>query len=402
MANSISNISESIQYFTSRLLYVLRNELALLGFTSRNYEDSPSQNGAIININDLRISGSAGVRTINGAVNVDDMSSAQTQVTMAQIYKSVKVDNLQKTFSNVDLMNEAASRLGIILADGADAQLVNLWSQMIFETGKTDGNATFNSTDKMNYLAKARQILTVNKVPIRGLQAVFGPTEAYNMRILDLFQQSSQAGTAEQLREGTLGRAMGFQLRESQATPATVTLSTAAQWATPLVDNVAGYPIGTTTIHIDGVQASQTAPIKKGSIFVLGGNNYVVTADSGNSDATGDVDLLISPPLKTAVANNDPITVTGYTHSAAGSVGFAYHPDAFLWLVRPLAPFTPGAGALSYQLSDPESGLAVRVSIQATVAGGAGTAMQEVITADFLCGAGLVRPDMGVRITGQV
>jgi hypothetical protein len=400
MSNSISNVSENIQYFTARLLAYLRAELALLGYTARNYEDAVSQPGSYVNINDLKISGSANVRTINGAVTVDDMTSAQTQVQLQHIYKSVKLDNLQKTFSNVALIDEAAQRLGVILADGADSQLTGLWYQIPYETGKADGTATFNSSDKMNYLAKARQILTVNKMPRRDLQAVIGPTEAYNLRTLDLFQQASQAGTAEQLREGSLGRAMGFQLRESQSTVSSVTLSTTAQWGTPLI-GTAGAAIGATSIPVKGLQASQTPCIKKGSVFVVGGNNYSVTADA-NSDAGGLATLSITPPLKTAVVNNDPITVTGFTHSAAGSVGFAYHPDAFLWIVRPMAPFTPGSGVISSQLSDPESGLSVRVSIQSTVAGGAGTAMQEVITADFLCGAGLVRPEGAVRISGQV
>jgi hypothetical protein len=402
MANSVSNISESIQYFSARLLYFLRAELALLGFTSRNYEDNPAQAGSYINISDLKISGTANVRTINGAVNADDMSSVQNQVQLKQIYKAVKVDNLQKTFSNVDLMDEAASRLGVILADGADSQLTGLWSQIPYEVGKFDGSGAFNSTDKMNVLASARKTLTNNKVPRRDLQAVIGPTEAFNLRTLDLFQQAQQRGDSEGLREGTLGRVMGFDVRESQSTPATVTLTTATIWGTPLVNNGPGYPIGTTSIAVNGLGAGT---IKAGSIFNFGADAYSVTADA--TITANAATLVFTPALKTAVVNaqalNGPAgTGTPTGHSAAGSVGFAYHPDAFLWVVRPLADFIPGSGVVSHQQVDPISGLAVRVSIQSQVAGGAGTAMQETITADFLCGAGLIRPEMSVRISGQV
>jgi hypothetical protein len=400
MANAISSISENIQYFTQRLLSQLRNELALLGYTSRNFENEVAQPGQTINVNDLTVSGAAKVRTINGAVDVDDMSAVQKQVTLKQIYKAVKVDNLQRTFSSAKLINEAADRLAIILADGADAQLTGLHAYMPYETGEVDGTEAFDATLKFSYLAKALQILKINQVIPRDLQAVFGTTEAYDIRTLDLYHDASKAGTAEQLREGSLGRIYGFNMRESQSTPGSVTVSTAAQWATPLIDNAAGYPIGTTTIHIDGAQASQTAPIKAGSTFLLGGNRYAVTTTSGNTDATGDVDLAIWPPLKTAVADNDPLTPTG--HSAAGSVGFAYHPDAFLWIVRPQAPFLEGSGPLSYQMTDAESGLSVRVSIETKVAGAAGTAMQETITADFLCGAGLIRPELAVKVYGKV
>jgi|SRR5581483_4148247 len=399
MANSISNISENIQIFGMLVLSQLRNMLALVGNVASNYPGAaePTSAGSIINVPSLAISGSARTRAINGAVTVDDMSSGNVQVTMTQVYKAVKLDNLQRTFSNIDLITETAKRLAIILADGADAQLTGLWYYIPYETGKTDGTATFNSTDKMNYFASARKVLTNNKAPLDRLQAVLGPTESYNLRTLDLFQQAQQRGDTTGLRDGNLGRVMGFGVRESQATPATVTLTTAASWGTPLVNNASGYAIGSTSIAVDGLG---TGTIKQGSIFVLGGNNYSVAADA--TITTNAATLTITPPLKTAVADNDPLTVTGFTHSAAGSVGFAYDPDAFLMVVRPQADFIEGSGVRSYQFSDPESGLSFRLSFSSAIAGGAGTAMQETMVADLLIGCAVVRPELAVRIAGQV
>jgi hypothetical protein len=400
MAQDISSITNGLSYTAMKLLSVLRSEMALLGFTARNFENEVAQHGQTITINDLQISGTARTRAIGGAVTIDEANSLPKSVTLTQVYKGVGVDNLQRTFGSDTLMDDLATRLAIILADGADAQLVALHAKMPYECGPVDGSAAFNPTDKFSVLSKARQILTNNKVLTRGMKAVIGTTEAYNLRNLDGYTQASQAGSAEQLREGSLGRFMGFDLRESQNTPSTVTPSTSTQWGTPLIDNSSGYAIGTTTIHIDGAQASQTAPIKAGSTFSLGGIRYAVVADSTDTDGSGDCDLQIWPPLQAAVVNDDPLTPT--SHSAAGSIGFAYNPDAFLWVVRPLAEFTPGSGVLSVVRTDPMSGLSVRLSIQSKLAGDAGVAMKEEVVADFLCGAGLIQPKGAVKIYGQV
>jgi hypothetical protein len=400
MANTISSLAESIQFFGAELLVQLRNQLALIGLVNRNYQGAVAASGQTINIPSLSITGTANTRAINGAVTVDDMASQNVAVTMQQVYKSVKLDNLQQTFSNVDLMMAAAQRLAIIMADGVDALLTALWFQIPYEVGKTDGTATFNATDKMNVFAAARKQLMLNKAPVDRLQAVVGPTEAYNLRTLDLFNQALQSGSAEQRQTGDLGRVAGFALHESQATPTNITLSTAAQWATPLI-GAAGAAIGATSIPVKGLQVSQTPCIKKGSIFVHNSNNYVVTADA-NSDAGGLATVFINPPLKSAAVNNDVITVTNYTHSAAGSVGFAFDPDAFLLVVRPQASFVPGAGVYQETFSDPVSGLEFRLNIEAAASGAGGTAMQQVLTCDLLAGAALVRPELACRIAGQV
>lgn len=396
MANNITTISEGLSYTAQKLLSVLRNELALLGFTARNFENEVAQNGQTVNINDLMISGAAKTRTIGGAVDIDDATSVQQSVTLKQIYKGVKADNLQKTFSNVDLMDALAQRLGIILADGADAELVNLHLKMPYECGEVDGTAAFNSTDKLTVLAKARQILTLNKVPFRDMKAVLGPIEAYNLRALPEYHDASKAGGAEQLRTGNLGQIYGFDTRESQATPSTVTVSTAAEWGTtPNVNKVGGYPIGTTEIIIE---AAGAGTIKAGSTFLLGNYRYAVIE---NATVTANAATLkIFPALKEAVIDDQVLTKTA--HSAAGSIGYAYHPDAFLQIVRPLAPFTPGSGVVSVIKTDEVSGLSVRLSIQSKLAGAAGTAMQEEVVADFLAGFGLIRPEMAVKIYGSV
>lgn len=408
MANNISNISENIQFFGMLVLEQLRAKLALLGFVANDYPGASdaAAAGSIINIPSIAISGSARTRAINGAIVTDDFSSSSVAVTLEQVYKSVKVDNLQRTFSgNMNVLQKLAERMAIILADGVDAKLTDLWYKIPYEVGKADGNGTFNSTDNLNTLAAARKVLTVNKAPMDRLQAVIGPTEAYNIRTLAQYNQASLAGTSEGRETGNLGRVSGFNMRESQSAPTSITLATTSAWGTPLV-NSSACAIGDVTLPVDGLAASGV--IKKGSVFSVGSNNYSVTADVTAS--SGAATLAITPALKTAPANDDPITFASAAgtngliggHSAAGSVGFAYDPDAFLLVVRPQAAFIEGSGVRSFDFSDPESGLAFRLNIESRASGAAGTAMQETLTADLLCGAQVVRPELACRISGQV
>jgi len=403
MANTISSVAESIQFFGQEVLSQLRARLALVGIVNRDYSGATAAHGQTINIPSLAISGTARTRAIAGAVTTDDVSSSTTSVTMQQVYKSIKLDNLQQTFSNVNLADEYAQRLAIQLANGADSLLTDLWYKIPYEVGTADGTAAFGSTPKLTALAAARKVLSNNLAPVDRLQAVVGPTEAYNIRALDIYNQANTWGSAEGRQTGDLGTVQGFSMRESQNAPSTVTLTTAATWGTPLVNNGAGYAIGDTSIAVDGLGAGD---IKKGSCFRLGGNNYAVTADV--TTAAGAATISITPPLKTAVADNDAITfATGNHgliggHSAAGSVGFAYDPDAFLFVVRPQVEFIQGAGVAQFSFSDPDSGLSFRLNIEAAASGGAGTAMHQVFTADMLCGAALVRPELAVRISGQV
>lgn len=79
---------------------------------------------------------------------------------------------------------------------------------------------------------------------------------------------------------------------------------------TPLVNNIGGYAIGTTSIATDGWTISTTGILKQGDIISFAGHSqrYIITADT-NSDGSGNSTLAITPALTASVANNEAITV---------------------------------------------------------------------------------------------
>lgn len=394
--DSLSSLAEDIQTFANEVLYQLKNQLMALGRVNMDYQDEARRPGDTIVIHDFYVSGDASVRSIDGAATASEAGATNVSIQLQHVYKAVGFDNIRRVLSSVDLLQKGAQRVAYAVGRKVDSLIIANWSKIPYHVGEVDGSAMFNSTDKLQALNLARKVLMQNKAPMSDLQAIVNPTEAANLRALDQFLQVNSSGSNEVLRQGTLGQVFGMDVREVQDVP-TATLGTAAEWGTPLVnDPSATLAIGDTNLPVDGLGASATIPA--GSTFTLGGTEYTTTADA--TATTGAATLPISPALVAVPADNDPLTATAYSNSQ--SVNLAWHPDAFGLATRPLEGFLPGTGVQSVIAQDPDSGLQIRVSIQSNVLGSAGSAFREEVTVDLLAGTALLRPELAVRMHGEV
>jgi hypothetical protein len=361
----------------------------------RQYRGAEAAPGSIVDVPSLEISGSATDRDPGDAVTASDVTTGSVQLRVRQLYQAVSIDNLSRTFQNIDFMNEAASRLGYNLAAGADSKVAALWNEIPFEVGTLNGDPFFNETDDIDGLAAARKIMSKNLAPFKmtDMHAVFGPEDVYGLRTLDSYKRADKSGTIQGRVEGALGTLEGFQLWESQQIQ-TATLGNTTEWSEPGAVAAAGAAKGATSLPVDGI-GSGTIPA--GSTFEVNGDTYAVTADatiSGNA-AT----LPISPPLKAAAVDND--VVTPVVHSAAGAMNLAYNSNGILFIARPTAAFAQGSGVTSVVVRDSQTGLGVRISHQATLLGGSNVGMTEALVADLVCGAKLLRPEYVVKCTGS-
>jgi len=98
-------------------------------------------------------------------------------------------------------------------------------------------------------------------------------------------------------------------------TPPLIGVARGAMGGTPLVNAV--HAVGVTSIATDGWPNS-TLVLKAGDFVKFAGHNkvYLVTANA-TTDGTGAVTLTIEPPLNTALANNEAITVNGVPFTVA-------------------------------------------------------------------------------------
>lgn len=194
---------------------------------------------------------------------------------------------------------------------------------------------------------------------------------------LAVFHAADQAGQARTQEEGDLGRKLGFDNYAQSAMPS----HTAGDAASYVIDNAGGYPVGTTTLHLDG----GTGDHLEGDIVTIGGLPYVITATSLGD---GDKDITIHPGLRAAVADNAAVADPIATHNVGG---LGFHKGAFAFAARPLAA-AGHPGVIQSQTTDPVSGLSMRITAQYV-----NKSLEWSV--DILYGGEVIRPEAITRLT---
>lgn len=405
MANFISNVSEGLIFIGRNFLRNLTSRNILLRRVNTTYLDGWSY-GQTFQIPQLDISGGAAIRLIGGAATADDIVALTQTFTKQQIYKAVKIENLQMLWASEQLMAKVGERLAYKVGKKGDSIVAGLHTQIPYEVGTLNGDSCWDPTatsDPFKPLNDALVLIAQNDGDTDNLTAVFNPYESGQIRRLPNILQAQQSGSTNALRTGEAGNILGFEVLMSQQIQ-NATLTTAAITASPAaVNNAAGYPINTTTMAIDGVGAGT---IPAGSTFTIAGvtndesntRGFVVNADAliaGNA-AT----IVFNPPLPVAIADNAVITFK--EHSAAGSMNLAFHRDAIAVAIQGMAPFMPGTGVAVENVTDEQTGLSVQIAMKSNLLGAAGTAYTTEIAASVIFGAGVVMPELAVKITGHV
>ena len=176
-----------------------------------------------------------------------------------------------------------------------------------------------------------------------------GTTAGMNLRNLAHLNQVNTSGTTETLRRGTLLDLSGFMLKESSG----IQSHTAATGTGFLVDLLAGYDVGATSIAVD----TGTGTIEAGDVITFAGddNKYVVKSSSltGSAGSVKGTIVLNGPGLRQTLADGVAIT-KGATYTG----NIALTRDAIELASR--APALPPGGDAAgphMQISDPITGL---------------------------------------------
>lgn len=397
MSNSLNPITTDLSVFGNLVLEQLQPRLVMLRRVMLGVP-VPATYGDEIQISDISVSGNASTRAVGGAATASDLVALTRTITKTNIYKAVKLDNLEVFFSNIGLMERAARQIARAVAREVDATILRLVDTDVpYEVGQVDGSSCMDEAQK--YLSLAYQKLMQNGADMEQLFCVLGSAEAHQFRQNSNLYKVNEAGSADLLRNAVLGRVLGFEIIESQQV-VTSTLST--NTATTGTASVSAASLGATSISAASLG---TGTIKKGTTFVIStvnnalGNSigFVVTSDaaiSGNA-AT----LPIYPALPVALAGTETLTFTD--HSAAGSMNLAWDKDSILAYVAAPAAFPDGTGIASTTVTDEQSGLSIRIAAKSNLLGSSGSAYNTELAADTMFGAKVVRPEGTVKITGS-
>lgn len=295
---------------------------------------------------------------------------ATVDIAFGAIQRATNVDDLNRLF-----LEPAA----VALAQKINADGLNLYKDIPY-IGGTAGT----TPDGLDDLTNARKILNIQKAPVAPRYALWDPEAEAKFLQIDTFVEADKSGTTEALRNGSLGRIMGFENYMSQAvkTHTKGTLATTGTGAKITVKTaVSGGSIVTLDVTTTSGTGTLTGTLKHGDILTIDNKVYTVMEDATAEEN----EIAVSVYPKITVAADTEVTITG-NHTA----NLAFCPQAFAFVTRPLvAP----AGVESYVTS--YNGVTLRV-----VRGYDMKYKKEMLSMDVLYGYKTMYPELAVRYLG--
>jgi hypothetical protein len=202
------------ELWVNRLLLKFKKSLVYAAAANRNYE------GVIKNLGDtVRISG-LGPITVSAysgsTLSYQNLESEQQIMKIdQQDYFGFAIDDADKAQAGVVFMSDAMDRAAYALRDTIDQYIAGLY----LSAGTQVSTAAVNSVNAYAALLTMRQALTALNVPLEGRWAIIPPWFTNSLVLGKILLPAVMDNPAYE--NGVVGRAAGFELRESNNVPFT-------------------------------------------------------------------------------------------------------------------------------------------------------------------------------------
>lgn len=353
MANTITNM---IPILYEALDVVSRELVGLIPACGRDSSAEKAAKDQVINIYIAPPATTADVTPGVTAPNDGDQVFGNTTMTISKSkYSPVRWNGEEQ----LSVSSNPSSRKAVVdqfaqsmraLCNLVEVDLATAGYQGASRAFGTPGTAPFGTAADLSDLANVFKILDDNGAPKTDRQLALNTAAMVNLRgkHSELFKVN-EAGSAELLREGIVGRLMGAAVRDSAGIP-TPTKGTGASYTS----NTAGYAVGATSITL----ITGTGTILAGDVVTFAGdtNKYVVTTGIA---APGTI-VIASPGLRQALAASAIALTVGNT--AAQNL---YFQRNYLQLAT-RNPAMPQGGDMAddvTSITDPISGLSFQVAL---------------------------------------
>lgn len=308
-ANDVDALTPEL--WANEALLRLESTLVMGNLVHRDYSDDIANFGDTVNVH--RPSEFTSKRKNNAdEVQIQDVDVPNLGVRLDQHHHvSFMLKDGEEALSFKNLVDMHLVPAAYALSDGIDQAI---WGQAYDFLGTTAGKLGVDPTQPT--ITALRTAMTNNKAPMQGRNLVVSPDTEGVLLNIDNFVTADKVGDeGTALREGSLGRKFGFNTFMSHNVPSIESgVSITAD-----VNNVGGYPAGTTVIDYDNGSSAFVV----GMYVMIAGDQHPrrITADSGTA-------ITLATALKYAVA--DDAVITGFTpaiiDNAAGYV--QYHAKA--------------------------------------------------------------------------
>ena len=207
------------EVWSARLLSSLKKCLVFAGpgVANRDYEGDIRQSGDTVRITSISRPTIGDYVKNSTTITPETLTDAQRSLLISQSkYFAFEVDDIdmRQAANGGALMNEAASEAAYGLADVADQYVAGLYTE-VQAANAISTTAITDPAKAVKGLLDLKTKLDVANVPTQGRYVVVPPWYLNLLLQSDLFARVDASGTSEGLRNGTVGRAWGFDVMMS-------------------------------------------------------------------------------------------------------------------------------------------------------------------------------------------
>jgi len=387
MSNQIETLMPKI---VSRGLLSLREKAILPRLVNSSFSDEAAQHGDHITV------------PISAPIEVQDVMPSHTPPepeNTSVSHQTISLDHWKRAsfyLTDKEMMQIDAQEQFLplqmaeaiqALATAVNSSILGLYPQAKHQIGRA-GKTPFFPADMTAKVAlegtgaaiAARRLLNQSHAPKTGRFGVLDFDAEANVLAIPEFMDVSKSGSMAIAMEGEIGRRFGIDWFSVDM----VARSPKQEAVTKLT---AAAPLDATVIQV----AQSSGSLVPGTLFHFADDaetTYLITAiEEGVSNTKN---LSISPAIKSAIANNKRLVLDRNI-----PVNLIMHRDAVALAMRPLshAGLETGAGAHMMSVTDPDTGLSLRLEVSRQY-------KQTVWEFDILWGAAMVRPEWAVRLYG--
>lgn len=377
MANDFSNLFQNILKFGAM---ALRENAILPRLVSQDFAAEEKEKGDTINITVPRPKAQEDVNP-GGAQTGNDRAHDKHPIVLDQ-WKQVNfniTDKEEREVFEQGVLPADASEAIKTLMNGVDNYMISkIKLKLPYTTGAAAPTAVADIVD-------ARTGIVKQLAPMSGLSMLMNPdTEGAYLK-LGTFHQADQSGNLQGLVEGNLGRKFGFQMFMDQNLTGQ-TLVSGDKAGTILIDDVGGLAVGNVVVVIDGGTAAKL--FVPGDTFQVAGdpNTYIVLSSTG--DVAGGT-VTFFPSNRVLWGDGAVVTPTYAASEVVTYHSLSLHPLMFGFVNRPMRVARPGLGVVTAQVTDPTTGLTIRLEVTRNN-------KQDNWAWDILYGGNVIRPEFGI------
>jgi hypothetical protein len=373
-------------------LDVLRSEITLARLAAKDTDFSPARVGESLTI---PFPGTFKAQRTNGAATPQDPAGGSKVTVQIKEARGVDfiIDDIARAQSQSDLMMRYVRSAVIAIAEQIESDLFSLY------TGYPNTVGSFGTPLTAQTIRAAGRRLTDNRIPRAGRAIVMATADEEALKNDSNLSNYFANSRPEAVRDGAIGMLDGFMLYPSQLTPRGARFAIDATGGTFTITipslNSKDVIVPVTSGNIT-YSASLTAASIQTTLAALTGvgiGNISVTGANGGPYTVRPIGVLAGSNLDVTAANTGLTGGASTITTTAANIGLAVGPESMILVMRPYLPIEAGNGTTAMDMTDPESGLTMRVLHTYDI-----TARGHRIAFDCLYGFSRLRDAAGVVI----